>query len=68
MSVKEFASEAEVFVIGSPAQAFKTSASVTVTAIDDDEVPLPKVVCFLRAGCPESATVLAMLTLIPAAG
>lgn len=43
VSAEEFAFEAEAFAIGYPARAFTTSANVTVTAIDDDEVPLPEV-------------------------
>lgn len=50
MSVEEFAFEAGAFAIGSPARAYKTSGNVTVTAIDDDHVPLPEVVWFRRVG------------------
>ncbi len=44
MSVEEFASEAEALAIGYLARAFTTSTNVKVTAIDDDDVPVPEVV------------------------
>ncbi len=68
MSVEEFASEAWAFAIGSPARAYTTSANVRVTAIDDDDVPLQEVVWFRRGDGPQSASVRAVLILIPTAG
>ncbi len=68
MSVKDFASEAGAFAIGSHACAYTTSANVKVTAIDDDDVPLQEVVWFRRGDGPQSASVRAVFILIPKAG
>ena len=46
VSAEEFAFEAFAFAIGYPARAFTTSANVTVTAIDDDEVPCQRLLSY----------------------